>query len=82
MGHDAEPTIFELSQPGRHSFQLRTSGIPQLDLDDLIPADHRRSEPVALAEVSERDLVGTLHPTERTAVLGRSRARTRSARAP
>jgi len=29
-----------------------------MDVDDLVPAAHRRAEPVPLAEVSERDLVG------------------------
>jgi len=58
VGRDAEPTIFELSQPGRHSWQLRTTGIPEWSVDDLVPADHRRDQPVPLAEVSERDLVG------------------------
>jgi glycine dehydrogenase subunit 2 len=57
MGGDAEPTLFELSQPGRQSWQLRTTGMPEWEADELIPEEHRRDEPVALAEVSERDLV-------------------------
>src|SRR5580693_1558730 len=58
MGGEAEPTIFELSQPGRSSWQLRTTGMPEWDIDELVPAAHRRAAPVPLAEVSERDLVG------------------------
>ena len=58
VGHLAEPTIFELSQPGRSSWQLRTTGIPEWGVEELVPAEDRRSEPVPLAEVSERDLVG------------------------
>ncbi len=58
MGHAAEPTIFELSQPGRRSWQLRTTGVPEWGLDELVPPEHRRPEPVPLPEVSERDLVG------------------------
>ena len=58
MGSEAEPTLFELSQPGRSSWQLRTTGMPEWDVDELVPAAHRRHEPVPLAEVSERDLVG------------------------
>jgi glycine dehydrogenase subunit 2 len=58
MGHASEPTLFELSQPGRRSWQLRTTGIPEWGIEDLVPAEHRRVAPVALAEVSERDLVG------------------------
>ncbi|MGH9110141.1 MAG: aminomethyl-transferring glycine dehydrogenase subunit GcvPB [Acidimicrobiales bacterium] len=58
VGHDAEPTIFELSAPGRRSWQLRTTGMPEWEAADLVPAGHLRAEAVALAEVSERDLVG------------------------
>ncbi len=58
MGRDTEPTLFELSAPGRTSWQLRTTGVPEWAADELVPAGHRRQEPVALAEVSERDLVG------------------------
>jgi glycine dehydrogenase subunit 2 len=57
LGRDAEPTIFELSHPGRRSWSFRTTGVPELDLEELIPVDHVRSEPAPLAEVSERDLV-------------------------
>ena len=58
MGRSTEPTVFELSEPGRRSWQLRTTGIPEWRADELVPAEHLRSEPVPLAEVSERDLVG------------------------
>ncbi|MGH8989876.1 MAG: aminomethyl-transferring glycine dehydrogenase subunit GcvPB [Acidimicrobiales bacterium] len=58
MGRAEEPTIFELSRPGRHSWQLRTSGVPAWNLEELVPEPHRRRSPVQLAEVSERDLVG------------------------
>jgi glycine dehydrogenase subunit 2 len=57
MGGDAEPTLFELSQPGRQSWQLRTTSMPEWEAEELIPKEHRRDEPVELAEVSERDLV-------------------------
>jgi glycine dehydrogenase subunit 2 len=57
MGRAAEPTIFELSESGRSSYQLRTTGIPERSLADLIPGDHLRPEAPPLAEVSERDLV-------------------------
>ena len=58
LGRDAEPTLFELSQPGRRAWQLRTTGVPDVPLEDLVPAEHRRTTAPALAEVSERDLVG------------------------
>jgi glycine dehydrogenase subunit 2 len=58
LGRDTEPTLFELSEPGRSAWQLRTTDVPDLAVEDLVPEAHRRSSPVALAEVSERDLVG------------------------
>jgi glycine dehydrogenase subunit 2 len=57
MGRDTEPTLFQLSRPGRSAWQLRTTGIPELGLDELVPPAHRREAPLELAEVSERDLV-------------------------
>jgi glycine dehydrogenase subunit 2 len=58
LGRDVEPTLFELSEPGRRAWQLRTTDVPEVPLDDLVPAGHRRAAPPVLAEVSERDLVG------------------------
>ncbi len=58
LGHDEEPTLFELSRPGRRSWQLRTTEMPETPIDELVPTVHRRREPLPLAEVSERDLVG------------------------
>ena len=58
LGRDTEPTLFELSEPGRTSWQLRTTGVPEVPLEALVPEPHRRTRPVELAEVSERDLVG------------------------
>ncbi len=57
MGRSAEPTIFELSEPGRRSWQLRTTGVKEWSAEELVPREHRRQRPVQLAEVSERDLV-------------------------
>jgi glycine dehydrogenase subunit 2 len=58
LGRATEPTLFELSQPGRRAWQLRTTGIPEVPVEELIPDTHRRAAPPELAEVSERDLVG------------------------
>ncbi len=58
LGHETEPTIFELSVSGRSAYQLRTTGVPATPLADLIPSAHLATTPVSLAEVSERDLVG------------------------
>ncbi|HYA69460.1 MAG TPA: aminomethyl-transferring glycine dehydrogenase subunit GcvPB [Acidimicrobiales bacterium] len=58
LGRAAEPTIFELSRPGRTAVQLPTTGVEDTGADDLVPAEHRRRAAVEVAEVSERDLVG------------------------
>ena len=57
LGRDHEPTIFEFSSEGRRSFSFRTTGLPEWTADELVPAGYLRPEPVALTEVSERDLV-------------------------
>jgi len=58
LGDEPEPTLFELSEPGRASVQLRTTGVPDRPLGELVPAEHLRTDPLPVAEVSERDLVG------------------------
>jgi glycine dehydrogenase subunit 2 len=57
MGRDEEPTIFELSFPGRTAASFRTSGLPDWSADELVPAEHLQTEPTEVAEISERDLV-------------------------
>src|SRR4051812_1413986 len=57
MGHDDEPTIFELSEPGRTSASFRTTNVPEWTAEDLVPAGFLAQEPTPVAEVSERDLV-------------------------
>jgi len=57
MGRDSEPTLFELSQPGRRSWQLRSDDFPEEPPERLVPSEHLRTSPPRLAEVSERDLV-------------------------
>jgi glycine dehydrogenase subunit 2 len=57
MGRDAEPTIFELSSPGRLAASFRTTDIPEYGLDELLPGVECRDH-VDIVEVSERDLVG------------------------
>ena len=56
MGRDEEPTIFELSRPGRRAWSFRETGLPAWTEEELVPAEHRREE-LDLAELSERDLV-------------------------
>ena len=57
MGRDDEPTLFELSAPGRKAWTFRTTGLPEWSADELVPAEHLRDDPTPVAEVSERDLV-------------------------
>jgi glycine dehydrogenase subunit 2 len=57
LGHDREPTIFELSVSGRSAYQLRSTEIPERALDELLPVEHLAEHGVDLADVSERDLV-------------------------
>ena len=37
MGQESEPTLFELSHPGRRAWSFRTTGVPELPLDQLVP---------------------------------------------
>jgi len=64
MGRDAEPTLFELSAPGRSAASFRTTGVPEWTAEELVPAEFLRSEAPPLPEVSERDL--TAHFTRLT----------------
>ncbi len=58
MGHEVEPTMFELSVPGRSAAQLRTTSIPARTLASMVPAEHLNPEPLVTADLAERDLVG------------------------
>jgi glycine dehydrogenase subunit 2 len=58
MGRESEPTVFELSIPGRKAASFRTTGVPEWSAEELVPAEHLRSDPIDVAEVSERDLTG------------------------
>jgi glycine dehydrogenase subunit 2 len=55
IGRDPEPTIFELSVPGRRADTARTTGVPSYPLDEIEP--FLRRELAELPEVAERDLV-------------------------
>ncbi|HUQ62364.1 MAG TPA: aminomethyl-transferring glycine dehydrogenase subunit GcvPB [Acidimicrobiales bacterium] len=58
VGRDGEPTIFELSSPGRRAASFRSTAMPEWSAEELVPAEYLQDEPVAVAEISERDLVG------------------------
>ncbi len=57
MGRDAEPTLFELSSPGRRAASFRHTDLPEWTSADLVGPEHLRAEPTPVAEISERDLV-------------------------
>jgi glycine dehydrogenase subunit 2 len=57
MGRDGEPTLFELSAPGRRAWSFRHTGLPEWGAEDLVPAEHLAAAGPPLPEVSERDLV-------------------------
>ncbi len=56
-GRVAEPTIFELSVPGRTAASFRTSGIPLKEPSATVPSYLLRDQDAEMPEVSERDLV-------------------------
>ncbi|HLG92061.1 MAG TPA: aminomethyl-transferring glycine dehydrogenase subunit GcvPB [Acidimicrobiales bacterium] len=57
LGRAEEPSLFELSAPGRRAWQLRSSRLPEWAAAELVPPGHLRQRPPGLPEVSERDLV-------------------------
>jgi glycine dehydrogenase subunit 2 len=56
-GQDGMPLVFELSQPGRRAWSLPQVEVNGEALDDLVPEQHRRTDPPRLPEVGELDLV-------------------------
>jgi glycine dehydrogenase subunit 2 len=49
--------IFEMSQPGRVAYSLPESDVPEIPLEEVIPAELLRETPAELPEVSELDLI-------------------------
>jgi glycine dehydrogenase subunit 2 len=52
-----EPTVFDLSSPGRAAYSLPACDVPEQDLEDLLPARLRRADPAPLPELSELQVV-------------------------
>jgi glycine dehydrogenase subunit 2 len=50
-------TIFEQSRPGRRAFVPPDAGVPEVPLEELLPASQRREREAELPEVSEPELV-------------------------
>jgi len=57
LGKRPLPVIFERGASGRIGYSLPASDVPEVPLDDVVPAAHRRVRPAALPEVSELDVV-------------------------
>ncbi len=57
MQQEAARTIFERGAPGRRAFQCPELDVPAVDPAELLPPHLLRSEPPALPEVSEPELV-------------------------
>ena len=51
-----EKLVYELGSPGAKGVNLPESDVPKRDIDELIPARFRRSEPPRLPEVSEPEV--------------------------
>ncbi|HHY09741.1 MAG TPA: aminomethyl-transferring glycine dehydrogenase subunit GcvPB [Firmicutes bacterium] len=51
------PLIFERSTPGRRGYRLPELDVPEVAVEDLIPAEHLREEAPALPEVSELEVI-------------------------
>ena len=50
-------TIYERSRPGRRAFTPPPLDVPEVPIDELLPAGLRRSAPAELPEVSEPEIV-------------------------
>jgi glycine dehydrogenase subunit 2 len=54
---DHATTIFEKSVAGRRAFVAPATGVPEVALDEIIPAAFRRREPARLPQATEPELV-------------------------
>ena len=57
LQREAAVTIFERGAPGRRAFQCPDVDVPNVSLEELLPAHLRRTEPPRLPEVSEPEIV-------------------------
>ncbi|MBN2565762.1 MAG: aminomethyl-transferring glycine dehydrogenase subunit GcvPB [Candidatus Eisenbacteria bacterium] len=52
-----EPTVFELSHPGRSGYRFQELDVPRLNLDDAFGTENVRDVPPELPELSEPEVV-------------------------
>jgi glycine dehydrogenase subunit 2 len=57
LQREAAVTIFERGAPGRRAFQCPEMDVPDVVVEELLPAHLRRREPPRLPEVSEPEIV-------------------------
>ena len=57
MAETERRTIYEKSRPGRRAFSLPALDVPEIPLDELVPAALRRGAAARLPEVSEIELL-------------------------
>jgi glycine dehydrogenase subunit 2 len=50
-------TVFEQSRPGRRAFTAPVTDVPEVAVEDLLPAEAIRKRPAELPEISEPELV-------------------------
>ncbi|HZG87641.1 aminomethyl-transferring glycine dehydrogenase subunit GcvPB [Paenibacillus sp.] len=51
------PLVFERSRPGRAAYSLPACDVPDVPLEEIVPAAYLRTEPAALPELYEVDVV-------------------------
>ncbi len=51
-----EPTLFDISQPGKRCARIPAADVPAPTIEELVPAEHLRTGPPALPEVSEPEI--------------------------
>jgi glycine dehydrogenase subunit 2 len=57
VGEKQTETIFEKSREGRRAFTPPRLDVPEVPIDQLLPASARRSDPAQLPEISEPEIV-------------------------
>ncbi|HSP20856.1 MAG TPA: aminomethyl-transferring glycine dehydrogenase subunit GcvPB [Planococcus sp. (in: firmicutes)] len=57
MHKDNQPLIFEMTKEGRVGYSLPELDVPEIDLNDIMPAGLIREEAAELPEVSELDIM-------------------------
>ncbi|WP_416144535.1 aminomethyl-transferring glycine dehydrogenase subunit GcvPB [Planococcus koreensis] len=57
MHKDNQPLIFEMTKEGRVGYSLPELDVPEIDLNDILPAGLIREEAADLPEVSELDIM-------------------------